>query len=374
MYEVNWERLIKRFVDLVKIPSPSWDEGGVISYIIDVLEDLGIYYEKHKCNDSYNLLARLDGKDNMGLPILFVCHMDTVTPCENVKPIITATKISSDGTTILGADDKAAIASFLEALHFIKESKIPHGRIEFLFSCAEEVGLQGIKGFDLSLLDAKYAFVFDSDGEIGGITLKAPFHITMEVAIRGKSSHAGVEPEKGVSAIRVLAEIISRMPHGRIDEETTVNVGSISGGGATNIVAESAKFNLEARSINRSRLRSLESEIRDIIMDVSRGYRAKANIERRVDYSGFSIKENEGIVKIVNTAIEKIGLKPEYRTSGGGSDTNIINKAGIKAVNLSIGMKNAHTKKEYILIKNIQRGAMLVLSIIESVNKNPHSI
>ncbi len=366
MCEVNTDRLVKLFIDLVKIPSPSWQEGEVINYITKFLGEWDIGYEKYRCGDSHNLLVRING-DESKKPILFSSHMDTVIPCENVKPVVTDKRISSDGTTILGADDKAAIAVFLEAICQIKENNPNHGPIEFLFSCAEEVGLYGVKGFDLSLLNSKYAFVFDSEGKIGRIILKAPYHITMDVTITGKAAHAGIEPEKGINSIRVSSEIISKIPNGRIDDETTVNVGVISGGKATNIVTEETNFKLEVRSISNKKLHSLVSEIIGTIKSVSKEYNAKSKIDKRLEYTGFSIGQNEKIVKIIDKAIRKIRLNPIYEVSGGGSDTNIINKAGIKALNLSIGMRNVHTKKEYVLINDLVNGTRLVLSIIDSI-------
>jgi tripeptide aminopeptidase len=366
MNNINRQRLTSTFIDLVKIPSPSWKEHGVINYIINVCKDLDIDYEKYKCGDSFNLLAKVDGK-RKAKPVLFSCHMDTVIPCDLIVPVITGKKISSDGSTVLGGDDKAAVASFLEALYCIRENGISHGNLEFLFSCAEETGLYGIKGFDLSLLKAKYGFVFDSSGDIGRVILKAPYHISMEIAIRGKAAHAGIEPEKGISAIRALAEILSEIPHGRVDSETTVNAGVISGGRATNIVADYACCNIEARSINFSKLKFIESRIKNIILKIAKSHGAKIDIQRRLEYSGFSIKKDDEIVKIVNRAIAKLRIRPRYEISGGGSDTNIINRAGIKAINLSIGMRNVHTTKEYILRKDLINGARLVLSIIQSV-------
>jgi tripeptide aminopeptidase len=363
---INKERLIKYFLDLVKIPSPSWKEGEVLDYIINILSGIKADIIKYRCNESNNLLVRLYGNIPND-PVLFSAHTDTVLPCENVKPVVTKTKITSDGSTILGADDKAAIAVFLEAISNIQENGMPHGPIEFLFSCAEEIGLCGIKGFDLSLLNAKYAFVFDSGGEIGRIILKAPYQTTYDIKIIGKAAHAGIAPERGVSAIRIASEIITKIPHGRIDYETTANVGLISGGKATNIVPEEASIALEARSISREKLKSIESKIENTAKSIVKNNKAAVKISKRLEYAGYSIKESDRIVKILDSALEKIKIKPVYEASGGGSDTNIINKSGIKAVNLSIGMRDVHTKKEYINIKDLVNGARLVLSIIESV-------
>ncbi len=364
MHAPDQEQLITTFTDLARISSPSWREAGVIRYIMKRLQKLRVPYEKHPCGESFNLLARLPG-DSSKEAILFSCHTDTVGPCEKVTPIIKGNKITSDETSILGADNKAAIACFLEALHLIREKKIPHGPIEFIFSCAEEVGLYGIKGFDISQLTATAAFVFDSSGKIGKIVVEAPFDMTMELTMRGKAAHAGIEPERGISAIRVLSEIISRIPHGRIDAESTVNVGIISGGTATNIVAEEAYAKLEARSRSLQQLKKIESEIRRISKHEARRYGAKASITKNLEYAGFSLNQEQRVVSIAKRALERIGTAPQTVSTGGGSDTNILNRAGIPAVNLSIGMMNAHTKKEYILITDLIKATRLVLSIID---------
>lgn len=366
MAEINRERLIATFVDLVKIASPSWKEIGVIEYLEKKLDIKGVTCERFPCGDSFNLLVKVEGTRG-GLPVLFSCHTDTVTPCENVNPVVTPSKISSDGTTILGGDDKAAVAAFLEAIRALKESGAQHGPLEFIFSCAEELGLYGIKGFDLSKVKSRYAFVFDSGGDIGRIVLKAPYHLTYRVSVKGKPAHAGMEPEKGVSAVRALAEMISAIPHGRIDRETTVNVGTISGGRATNIVAESAEMTLEARSISRKKLAAVDGKISGILKKISKRRGVKVTIKKNLEYSGFSLSEKDRVVRIVSDAMKTLGIIPSYEVSGGGSDTNVINRAGIRAVNVSVGMRNVHTEKEYIFTKDLVNGARLVLAIIALV-------
>ncbi len=366
MYKINRKRLVKTFVDLAKIPSPSWKEAEVADYIIKTLRPLRVECKLYPCGESHNLLARIDG-DNSRKPVLFSCHMDTVTPCENVSPVVTDKKITSDGTTVLGADDKSAIAVFLEAVRVIRENKIQHGPIEMLFSCAEEIGLNGAKEFDLSVLKARRAFIFDSEGDIGRIILKSPTQFTMNITIKGRAAHAGIAPEKGINSIRVSSEIISRIPNGRIDEETTVNVGVISGGQASNIVPEETSFELEVRSMNVKKLKGIVSEIEKTIRAVSKEYKAKPVIGKRLEYWGFSISRESAIVKVIDKAVRKIGITPVYEASGGGSDTNIINRAGIRAVNLSIGMRKVHTRDEFILIDDLVDGARLILSIVDTV-------
>lgn len=368
MSSINRERLISTFMELARISSPSWEEGKVIDFIVAYAGNIGVRSKKIPCGKSYNLLLSLKGEAGID-PVLFSGHTDTVTPCMNVKPVRAGNRITSDGTTILGSDDKSAIAMFLEALHVIHEDRIPHGPAEVLLSCAEEIGLNGIKQFDMKHISSKLAFVFDCSGPIGKIIVKAPYHLNMTLSVRGKAAHAGIEPEKGVNAINVLSEIITKIPSGRIDEETTLNIGMISGGRATNIVAEESKCVLEIRSISNKKLRQYEKIVRDTAKNTARTNKAKVSIVSALDYSGFTIRETEPITLILSSSMRKIGVKPEYCISGGGSDTNVFNKSGVRAVNLSCGMQNVHTTSEYISIQDLVRGGELVLAIIDTVYK-----
>lgn len=365
---INKKRLISTFIDLAKIPSPSWDEKGIIEYICKKAHALGVECTLHPCNNSYNVLIRIGGDDSY-IPVLFSCHMDTVTPCENIQPLVKDNKIVSDGRTILGADDKSAIAAFLETIEILKEKNIPHGHIEFLFSCAEEVGLFGAKGFDLKQVKAQHAFVFDSDGPVGKIIVAAPYHISMKITVKGKAAHAGMEPEKGISAIRVISEIISTIPHGRLDKETTANVGIVKGGRATNIVAEEAECTLETRSRQKAKVLSVKKEIESIARTIAKKHKAKIKIESTMDYEGYTIKDNDTTVLIASRALKSIGIKPVMAVSGGGSDTNIFNAHSIKAINLSSGMRQVHTTKEYIMIPDLINVASLVLSITQHAKR-----
>ncbi len=366
MYEINEKRLVKTFTDLARISSPSWKEDGVIQYIDKACRELKLKVKKFKCGESHNLLIRIPGSEKRKT-VLFSGHTDTVEPCDNVKPVVLKDRITSDGNSILGSDDKSAIAIFLEGLRCIMETGMSHGPVELLLTCAEEVGLQGIKCFDLDQVEARYAFVFDSDGRVGKIIMKAPYHLTMNITIKGKAAHAGMEPEKGVNAISVLSEIITALPQGRLDGETTMNIGVIGGGRATNIVAEEAWTRLEIRSIDRNKMNDREKEIRNIIKETTSKRGARSKIEKNLEYTGFTIKETDPIIKLVTSSMEKIKIKPRFIVSGGGSDTNIFNRAGIKAVNLSCGMQKVHTTGEFILKKDLVNGTRLMLGIIDSV-------
>jgi tripeptide aminopeptidase len=365
MQKINERRVIDTFLECVRIPSPSWKEESMIRYIERAVAALGYESIRSACRDSFNLLVRVPG-DGSRKSVLFAAHTDTVTPCDNIQPVETGAKITSDGTTILGGDDKAAVAAFLEAMRVIKESPFPHAPAEFLFTCAEEVGLCGMKGMDYSLLKSKRGFVFDCSGSIGTMILRAPSQIILKVKVTGKAAHAGIEPEKGINAIRVLSEIIAKLPNGRIDKETTANVGIVSGGRATNIVPEFATFDMEMRSLSRTKLSALDKKVKEIIKKTALSRGAKVTIDSAVEYRDFSIPKSDPLVKTVEAAAKLTGVKPAYTSSGGGSDTNILNANGIRSVNLSIGMSNVHTTREFILKKDIIKGAQLVLSIMAS--------
>ncbi len=365
MYRVNEKRLVRTFTDMASISSPSWNERGMIDYVLRNAKSIGLGAKKFPCGGSHNLLLEMKG-NRKGTPMLFSAHLDTVTPCEGVRPVVSGTRITSAGDTILGSDDKAAIAMFLEAARCIAETGMSHGPVEFLLTCAEEVGLKGAKAFDMSRLRSRRAFVFDCDGPIGKIILQAPYQLTMGITVTGKAAHAGMEPEKGINAINVLSEIITRLPSGRVDHETTINVGTISGGRATNIVAESATCLLETRSLDRKKLRLQESLVRSTARETASKMGARCAVTSELEYSGFTIRPGAPVARTAVRAMERAGITPHFEVSGGGSDTNIFNRAGIRAINLSAGMRNVHTTREYIMIRDLVNGAKLVLSIIDS--------
>lgn len=362
---INNVRLISTFLDLVKISSPSWKEEPVIAYIEKCVKDLGYTMERQPCKNSFNLIVRVPG-DSSKKPLMFASHTDTVTPCDNVNPVETATKISSDGTSILGGDDKAAVAAFIEAMRVIKEQNMSTAPVEFVFTCAEEVGLMGMKGMDFGTVKSKRAFVLDCSGSVGGIINRAPSQIIMHVEITGKAAHAGIEPEKGISAISIASEIITKLPKGRLDKETTLNVGIISGGRATNIVAEKTTVDLEMRSLDHAKLLKLEKKVLTLIKSTVKKNKAAVKIKSSIEYKGFNIPATDPVAKTVVAACSACGLKPLFMSSGGGSDTNVLNAKGIRALNLAIGMSNVHSTREFILKKDIINGCRLILAIAQN--------
>ncbi len=368
---INNERLINEFLELVQIDSPSSKEGKIAKVLVEKLEAIGCEVTIDKAGEikggeTGNVIATLKG-NREGKKIMFSSHMDTVSPGIGVKPIIDEANgiIKSDGTTVLGSDDKAGIAAILEALRSIKENNEDHTDIQVVFSIWEEGGLHGAKNLDYSLINAEYAFVLDSGGAPGEIITQAPAQDAIKVKITGKPAHAGLQPEKGISAIMVASKAIENMNLLRIDEETTANIGIVKGGIATNIVMPEIEIIAEARSLKEDKLEAQTNHMVETFKKYAEEAGAKIDIEVNRAYGPFDIEENDEIVQLTKKAFENMNIEGKVASTGGGSDTNILNKNGIKAVNLGIGMKNAHTLEEYIAIGDLINSAKMVKEIIK---------
>jgi len=368
---VNTERLVNEFIEMVKVSSVSGKEGRFASLLSEKLKGLGFEVRIDDANkgtegDTGNVLGRLPGNTD-SQPVLLCAHMDTVVPGENINPIIREGVIYSDGTTILGGDDKAGIAAILEAVRYIKENNIPHGDIEVAFTISEEKGMIGARNMDYGWLRSKFAFVLDSGGEVGSVIAKAPAQFKITTTFKGKAAHAGVAPEKGISAIQVAARAIDKMQLLRIDPETTANVGIISGGSATNIVCDRVEVAMEARSLVRSKVEAQAKHMLECIESACREYGAEHDTVHFLNYSEVNLSKDAEVVKLVDAAIRRAGLEPRLESTGGGSDTNIMSGKGLQAVTLAIGMTNVHTTSECIAIKDMEKTAELVTSIIQEV-------
>ncbi len=368
---VNKERVVQEFLKYIQIDSLSKAEGNFAEFIKNELEAVGaeVYVDdagQKIGGDTGNIIAKVKGTLDKQ-PILFSCHMDTVTPGIGIKPVIRDEVIYSDGTTILGGDNKGGIAAVLEALRCLKENNIEHGPIEVVFSIAEETGLFGAKNLDYSKIESKLGFVLDSGGEPGQIVVKGPAQDKIDVKIIGKPAHAGVCPEEGISAIQVASSAIGRMNLLRIDEDTTANIGSISGQGPTNIVCPDVIIKAEARSLSSDKLDAQTAHMVECFEKAAEEFGAKVEIETSRAYVPFVIDENDEIVNLVRKACENIGLNSFTASTGGGSDTNVLNGNGVKAVNLGIGEKKPHTLEEHMSIKDLVNTSRLVLEIIKTV-------
>jgi tripeptide aminopeptidase len=349
-------RLLDVFLDLVRIASPSGQEEEVAAYVRSYLEDLGIGVESDQAG---NLYAYVEGD---GTPLAFTAHMDTVVPCEGVTPVVEDGIVRSDGTTILGADDKSGIAAILEAVTVLPEANVTHRPLDLLFTVQEEIGLFGAKAVEVDRLRARMAIGLDAEGEQGTLVVSAPGQNSLEAVVHGKAAHAGVEPEKGISAIRIAAEAIAAMPLGRIDEETTANIGVISGGKATNIVPDCVRIKGEARSRDEAKLASQTDAMVAALQGSAKAAGADVDVEVVRAYEAYRLLEDDPLVELVGAAMRSLGQAPRYKVTGGGSDANVFNARGLRTAQISTGMSEVHTTSESIAVKDLVAAAALLLA------------
>ncbi|GAA0481765.1 tripeptidase T [Salinibacillus aidingensis] len=374
MTAVDQERILNEFLELVQIDSETKHEEEISNILKKKFSDLGLEITEDQAKEktgfgSNNLICTLKGTKPEAEPIYFTSHMDTVAPGKGVKPSVKDGYIVSDGTTVLGADDKTGLAVMFEAIRNIKENNIEHGDIQFVITVGEESGLVGSKALDSSLVKAKYGYALDSDGQVGDVVIAAPTQAKVNADIIGKKAHAGVAPEKGVSAITIAAKAIAKMPLGRIDEETTANIGRFEGGGATNVVADHVAISAEARSLQKEKMEEQVEKMKTAFEETAEKMGGKAEVEVKVAYPGFKHKEDDQIVQVVKSAAEKIGRSSTPRKSGGGSDANVISGYGIPTVNLAVGYEEIHTTDERMPVSELVNAAELVAAIIEEAAK-----
>lgn len=368
---INNARLKQTFLDMVHIASPSRRERKMADYVTRELTALGAEVTEDKAGeviggDTGNVIARFCGNLEGAPTILFSSHMDTVTPCDDINVIEEDGVLRTDGKTVLGGDDKAGIAAILEALRVVREKDIAHGDIEVVFAIAEEAGLLGSKNLDRELVRAEMGFVFDSSGAPGQAIVKAPASNTMHMTVRGRKSHAGLAPERGINAITLASRAIAEAQQGRIDDETTANIGVIKGGSATNIVPDLVEVWAEARSHNEEKLERATEALLAPFRRIADG--GSCDIEVAREYDAYSLDESEPVVGIVRDACARIGLTADLVATGGGSDGNNFNKLGLPSVVLGVGMTDVHTTAENIRIVDIENSARLALAIIQSAS------
>lgn len=366
---VDQDRLVKEFTELVKIDSISGYERKIADVLTVKLEQLGLsVYEdsagKKSGSDTGNIIARLPGSV-AGVPVLMLCaHMDTVQPGTNIEPLVKNDTIYSAGETVLGADDKAGIAAILEALRYIKEQGIPHGELVIVFTIREEGGLVGSGNIEFQRIGAHMGIVLDSDGDPGTIIVRGPSQDRITATVKGRAAHAGINPEDGINAIQVASRAVSRMNLGRIDKETTANIGIINGGKAINIVPDSATLEGEARSMDPRKREAQTESMCAALRDAAAEAGATVDIQTETIYPGMNLDPNEPVVSLVKSAAEELGLKAVLTSTGGGSDANFFNSYGLPTVNLGIGMKKVHTTEEFITINNLVDNARYLVEII----------
>jgi tripeptide aminopeptidase len=345
-------------VELCEIPSPSYHEGPIAARIRQELGALGCEVTEDAAAATLgagcgNILGRLPPTTS-GIPVLLCAHLDTVPVARSIE-----VELRDDGTLanrheeILGGDDKAAIAAMLVAVREVRRERIPHAGIELLFTPCEEVGLLGAACFDVGVLAAELGFVYDHSGPIGQIVTSAPWHKRITATFVGTAAHAGMQPEAGHSAITAAADAVVRMPLGRIDPETTANVGVIAGGDATNVVAPRCEIVAEARGHNRVRLGEQVTAMVDALTGAA--VDGGCDLECRVDtqYAGYRLRASDPQVVLAERAFARLGVTPVHVPGGGGSDVNMLLRSGFPAVNLCNAMTEVHSPSESIAVTDL---------------------
>lgn len=358
-------KVVSKFIELVKIDSVSGKEENLAQILKNQFTDLGLEVVIDKQG---SLIGKLRG--NLDVPTLLFCaHMDTVQPGEGIEPVVEAGFIKSRGDTILGADDKAGIVAIIVALREITEGNVEHGNIEVVLTVQEEIGLTGSKMLDYDLLTARMGYVLDSDGPVGTIVTKGPYHNKIKIYVKGRAAHAGVAPEDGINAIQVSSKALARIELGRIDDQTTTNIGIISGGKAINIIPDSVYLEGEARSLEK-KLMDLEiAKMDKIFREEASLLGAIVEFKVEVMYRGMNIDLDSQVIRLAQRAILNMKLVPQIASTGGGSDANILNAKGIPTVNLGLGYYKPHSTEETIEIESLIKAVDLVVNIIKEASK-----
>ncbi|MDA3902195.1 MAG: M20/M25/M40 family metallo-hydrolase [Desulfuromusa sp.] len=373
---INEQRICDEFIRQTSIDSPSFKEAAIANYLEKRFKELGAEIEFDDAgekigSDSGNMIARFPGT-KAGEPLLLSVHMDTVTPAENVQPVLNDGIFTSAGETILGGDDKSGIVEIIEAIDVLHEQKIPYVALEVVVTICEEQGLLGAKQLDFSKLKAKRGVALDTTG-IDIVINRAPAANRFTINIFGHEAHAGVCPEQGVSAIQIASRAIARMTLGRIDNETTANIGTIHGGLASNIIPNRVSLRGEVRSHDVNKLRkhteliisSVEEEVAKATITVgAETKQASMSLELKEDFSPMRVAEDAPILQVIHAASAALDRPQEIRAAGGGSDANIFNGHGIETVIVATGMSKVHTINEQIAVDDMVKTSELLVEII----------
>jgi len=376
---LDLKRMKAHFLEIVQIDSLSKKERAVALVLQKQLEMIGATVTYDDAGEAIggeigNMIARLPATDPARPPLLLSAHMDTVVPGEGIKPICEGDIIRSDGTTILGGDDKSGISIIIEVLRTLTEKKIPHGEIEVVLTICEEHGLVGAKHLDISQLHSKYGIVLDCD-HAHFLFTRSPASDRHEFTVHGIEAHAGLCPEEGISAIQIAAEAISRMKLGRIDSETTANVGLIEGGAAVNIVPNTVVVKAESRSHDTGKLEEQTSHMRRCFQEalkkftiVVEGKTVTGSIEENIwrDYNPINLDTQTPIVQTILQAAKRCGYNVRTNATGGGCDANILNEKGITVPNLGTGMHQIHTVHEWVSLSEMNQTAHVVLEVVKT--------
>ncbi len=363
--QFNQQRVLDRLFEMIKIDSPSYEEGPMTEYLQKYFEDRGYEVYRDQAgkaiggDNSGNLLIHFPGTLE-GEAICFNAHQDTVEPGRGIEPVFENGIVKSKGDTILAADDKSGIAMMMEALDVLKETGTPHRDMYYLFTICEENGMHGAKNFDYSKLPAKNICALDGAGKLGGLTKSGAGKDALEITFHGKMAHGGIEPEKGINAIAVAASAISRIKFGRIDPETTSNIGRIEGGGATNVVTDEVKFTCEVRSHTQEQIQHQVDIIVKACQDAAAEFGATVDIDIDHFCPPHKPDPNSFMTRAMVKALELEGITPEFRIGNGSGDANIFSGHGYNCSGISTGMNAVHTTDEYLIMEDFAKAFNVV--------------
>jgi tripeptide aminopeptidase len=360
---------VELFLELAALPTPPGEERAAADVVLGYLRGLGLEPDEDGCgpeigSNAGNVYARVEPTAE-GTPLFFCAHLDTVPPDGELRPVLEDGTIRNDGGTILGADNKAAVVAMLEGVRRVLAESLPHAGVELLFTPKEEVGLVGVGAFDHDRLQARIGYVYDQAAPIGEVILGAPWSRSLEVRFHGRASHSGMFPEEGRSAIQAAARAIADLRLGRVDEETTANVGVISGGTAGNIVPEWCTFVAEARCHDEVKLGDVVQEMLDVFAFAATAVDCEVETTVRKSYSGYRLRRDEPAVALAAAALARSGHEVTYALSGGAADANVFNERGRRCVNLANAMTDIHTPDERITVADLEAMVDVTVALIE---------
>ena len=351
------ERMIRQFMEMVGIDSESGNEARMMDYLLGAVKDAG----GHAALDAYgNLIAAFPAKGCQGKDaVLLSCHADTVKPGVGIKPALVDGVIRSQGDTILGADDKAGIA---EALEVLRVADV-HPPVEFAVSRQEEVGLLGVKRLDFSRITARRGFLLDND-TLDTIVIGGPSYFAIDVTVHGRASHAGMEPEKGINAIRAAARAIAALRLGRLDHDTTANVGVITGGLIRNGVPALCSFLAECRSADHDKATALAGEMERIIRHEVEAAGARVEISTENMCRAVAIPEDAWPVRLAKQALRTVGIEAKAVFITGFTDASIYNNRGIEMAVVGVGAQNEHSTDECIAVADMEKAVKALVEML----------
>ncbi|HZT53998.1 MAG TPA: M20/M25/M40 family metallo-hydrolase [Gaiellaceae bacterium] len=361
------------FLELAALPTPPGQERAAADVVLRYLRELGLEPQEDGTaaavgSTAGNVYARLEPTTD-GTPIFLCAHLDTVPLAGELRPVVEDGVVRNAGGTILGADNKAAVAAMLEGVRRVVATGRPQAGVELLFTTKEEVGLLGAMAFDHARLRARTGYVYDQGGPIGEIVVGAPWSRSFEVRFHGRAAHAGMFPEEGRSAIQAAARAIADLRLGRVDDDSTANVGLISGGTAGNVVPEWCTFVAEARSHDEAKLADLVQEMLDAVAFAASETECEVDTEVRKSYAGYRLRRDEPAVRLAAAALERCGHEVRFTRSGGAADANVFNERGRRCVNLANAMVDVHTPDERIAVADLEAMVDVTVALIEAASE-----